>query len=199
MLISFVLASIVITLMPGPSMILVIMQALQRNLANAALAALGVVVADAILLGITFSGLGPLLYSSATAFSLVKWAGVAYLIYLGIKQFGSRASLSLANENAKGTAFQSALLTTLLNPKIIGFFIAFFPQFIEPTQPLTTQLALLAPLFLLIVFLVLMLYALLADKARTLLTQRISNKGLNRSCGLSLIGSGVLASGLNVG
>lgn len=225
MLISFILATVLITLMPGPSMLLVIFQALQHRLSQALLAAAGVVAADAILLALTISGLGPILHSSALLFEVVKWAGVIYLLYLGWQQIQSRAiAMKHSGErlgdgpgdeqdqakyhpdhDSEGTepdkprkgAFWQAFSVTMLNPKIIGFFIAFFPQFIAQDQALWPQLMVLAPLFLLVVFLVLAAYALLASQVAPWLQSARASLWLNRSGGLTLIGCGLAASTLS--
>ncbi|MBB1486681.1 LysE family translocator [Oceanospirillum sediminis] len=218
MLISFILATILITLMPGPSMLLVIFQALQHRLSQALLAAAGVVAADAILLALTISGLGPILHSSALLFEAVKWAGVIYLLYLGWQQIQSQAIAMKHSEDvqldkqhqkyqnhSEGTepykqqkgAFWQAFSVTMLNPKIIGFFIAFFPQFIAQDQALWPQLMILAPLFLLVVFLVLAVYALLANQVAPWLQSAKASLWLNRSGGVTLIGCGLAASTLS--
>lgn len=207
MLLSFVIASCVVTLMPGPSMIIVMLNAAQRGLLSGVQTALGVVVADALLLVLTLSGIGTLLYSSALAFSVLKWAGAAYLIYLGVKQLGTLSKAEDGHstddpQTAAGPrrhAFLQGLGTTLLNPKIIGFFVAFFPQFLDPQQSIASQLLLLGPLFLLIVFLILCGYALFAVSVGSFVSGRRSKLAAQNASGAALIGCGVLAATLEQG
>ncbi|NRD74223.1 LysE family translocator [Shewanella sp. VB17] len=196
MLFSFIAATVLITLIPGPSMLMVILRALQQNFAQAAAATLGVVTADAILLSITMMGLGPLLSSSELVFEWVKWLGVIYLIYLGWQQLASQDKVLSKKHSNERNAFTQAFIITMLNPKIIGFFIAFFPQFIVAKEPLLPQLAILGPIFLVIVAMILLCYAGLAHIIAPMLRSDKLNLWVNRSAGLSLIGCGLLASTL---
>jgi homoserine/homoserine lactone efflux protein len=95
---------------------------------------------------------------------------------------------SKPKKEERSSPFLGAMGVTLLNPKIIGFFIAFFPQFLNQEESLSSQLALLGPLFLLIVFLVLLAYALFADR----LLKR-GGRGFQIATGLSLIACGAMA------
>ncbi|MBY4675784.1 LysE family translocator [Marinobacterium sp. CAU 1594] len=207
MLLSFVIASCVVTLMPGPSMIIVMLNAAQRGLLSGVQTALGVVVADALLLVLTLSGIGTLLYSSAMAFSILKWAGVCFLVYLGIKQLAFLPQPDERNETdhnqpvaaPRRHAFLQGLATTLLNPKIIGFFVAFFPQFLDPQQSIASQLLLLGPLFLLIVFVILCGYALFAVSVGSFIAGRRSKLAIKNASGAALIGCGVLAATMEQG
>ena len=109
MLWSFVIATTLISLMPGPSMVIIIMNAVDRGLAEAIQTILGVVVADAILLVLVLSGVGAILYASAVAFAVLKWFGVLYLIYLGIAQLRSRVDDAGHTQARQGNAFMQGL------------------------------------------------------------------------------------------
>lgn len=193
MLWSFILASCLITLLPGPSMIAVMSNAVQRNLAGGLWTIVGVVLADAILLLLTFSGVGTILYASALAFAVVKWCGVAYLLYLGLRQLLARDSGGAQGPARQGSAFWQGLTITMLNPKIIGFFIAFFPQFLDPEQSVVSQLLLLGPLFLLIVFVILLGYAMAAAGIRGALATPAGAKAMKNLSGAALLGCGLFA------
>ncbi|ABC30632.1 putative threonine efflux protein [Hahella chejuensis KCTC 2396] len=196
MLLSFIVATALITLAPGPSMLLVIANTLRSGLGQGIYTSLGVVVADAILLCLTVSGLGALVQTSAWAFNLLKWFGVAYLAYLGVRQLCSQPSaedLSGATEVAKQNPFKQGLGVTLLNPKIIGFFIAFFPQFLDASAPVGPQLMTLGPLFLVIVFLILAGYAMAANRVRRWLAGAQAQSVLNKSSGVALLVCGAAA------
>ncbi|OZG74527.1 threonine transporter [Hahella sp. CCB-MM4] len=204
MWLGFIVASILITLMPGPSMLVVIMNTLQRGVSAGILSSFGVVVADALLLILTLSGIGALLYSSALAFTLVKWCGVAYLVYLGIRQLLSSNSVN-SSENENGSerlatstpgSFVQGFATTMLNPKIISFFIAFFPQFLDPELPAIPQLLMLGPVFLLIVFVILVMYTMLAKAARVFLSSPRGQLCVQKLSGGMLIGCGIVAAGM---
>ncbi len=195
MLWSFIVATTLISLMPGPSMVIIMMTALDRGLAKSIQTILGVVVADAILLLLVLSGLGALLYTSAVAFTALKWLGVAYLIYLGIAQLRSKVEddSSHAAGDRRTSPFLQGLGTTLLNPKIIGFLIVYFPQFLNREEPVLNQMRVLGPLFLLIVFAVFLLCALGAKALRSVLETRRGRVMVKNASGVSLIGCGVLS------
>ena len=197
MLMSFVVASCLITLIPGPSMLIVMMNSIRQGIFEGSKTILGVVVADAILLTLALSGIGTLLYTSAVAFSVLKWVGVAYLVYLGAKQLIT--PLAEAEQESKpakkmSSSFFQGVGVTLLNPKIIGFFVAFFPQFIDPQASIYSQLLILGPLFLIIVFIILFMYALFARSVSHFLAARRGQLALKNSSGIALIGCGFLAS-----
>ncbi|NVE00915.1 LysE family translocator [Massilia sp. BJB1822] len=192
-LLSFILATIVVSLMPGPSMILIIITALEHGLGKAMQATLGAVLADAILLALALCGLGAIIHASALAFQALKWIGVLYLIYLGAMQLRSKVAQEDMPSPAPGHAFLQGLGVTLLNPKIIGFLIVFFPQFIKPQAPLLPQLLILAPLFLLVVFLVFAAFALAARGARRFLGSTRGKRIFKNLSGCSLIGCGIFS------
>jgi len=168
MLLGFIIANIVITLSPGPSIILLLVVSLRKGAMAGVKYSFGVISADTILISLSLLGLGALMQSSVLLFNVVKWAGIAYLIYLGIKQLRSRADVDVSSAETTGSPYLQGLATTLLNPKAIGFFVAFFPQFIDPNQAFWPQLALLGPLFLSMVFIMFAIIATLAARTKLL-------------------------------
>ncbi len=201
MSLSFILSSVFITLLPGPSMLVVMLNTIQKGGLSGVVTACGVVVADALLLMLTLSGIGALLYTSSLAFSLVKWLGVGYLLFLGIRQLRSAASEGRAPANTKHRSADTSPLsdlaqgvgTTLLNPKIIGFFIAFFPQFLDPAKSVLPQLFIMGPVFLLIVLLILLLYVILARTISAALSSARGQKLLHKFSAGWLIFFGFIA------
>lgn len=161
---------------------------------KAALAMLpGFFLGDLVAMSLSFAGAGALLMASAELFAIVKWLGVGYLLYLGIKMWresGQLNDLEGSGANVKqGTA--KAFWVTLLNPKSILFFMAFMPQFINPTQPLAPQLAILFTTFLLLGVISDLGYTILSTTSRQLMTAKF--RCLLHRCGAgSLIGAGVL-------
>ncbi len=196
MLLSFIVATTVVSLMPGPSMIVIMMNSIDRGLAQGIQTIAGAVLADAILLLLTLSGVGTILYTSALAFSLLKWFGVLYLIYLGYVQLKSKVEEEESKAARPGNAFLQGLGTTLLNPKIIGFLIVFFPQFLNREESVLKQLFVLGPLFLLIVFIVFLLCALAARSIRGAMASRKGKVVFKNVSGISLIGCGLLSAGM---
>ena len=188
---SFIVATALITLMPGPSLIVIMMTAIDRGLPKSIQSILGVVVADAILLVLVLSGIGAIIYTSAEAFSTLKWLGAIYLICLGVKQLRSKANDPLVKNGTRGNAFLQGMGTTILNPKIIGFLIVYFPQFLNRGERVMDQMLVLGPLFLLVVFLVFLLCALAAKCLRRVLETARGRATSKNVSGLSLIGCGV--------
>ena len=145
-------------------------------------------------------GLGAILSASTFVFSLFKWIGAAYLILLGIRKMGSRpeeteVSCKSRRENP-GTLFRSSYLVTLLNPKSIAFFVAFFPQFIISSAPLKNQMLLLGGTFLALAFVNAFLYAFFAGAIHEKMRQGRFMRCLNRLGGAVLICAGIVTAAL---
>lgn len=184
---NFIAATALVTLMPGPSLLLIAGASAQRGWRAGAVVTLGVVLADAILLLMVLGGLGTLAETAPAALSWLKWLGAAYLLYLGAAQ------LRIAGKGASGAGsgnFRSGLATTLLNPKIIVFLALYFPQFIRPGEDAGRQMLLLGPLFLLTVLVV---FLLCAAAARWLggMARGPGGAWLERACGCCLIVCGL--------
>ncbi|MCH4813702.1 LysE family translocator [Vreelandella neptunia] len=190
---SFVLASFLVIASPGPAVTLLVMTGINHG-RKAALAMLpGFFLGDLMAMSLSFAGVGALLMASAELFAILKWLGVFYLLYLGIKMWresGQLNDLESTGVNVKqGTA--KAFWVTLLNPKSILFFMAFMPQFVNQTQPLAPQLAILFTTFLALGLFSDLGYTLLSTTSRQLMTAKF--RRLLHRCGAgSLIGAGVL-------
>jgi threonine/homoserine/homoserine lactone efflux protein len=202
---AFVAASAVVTVLPGPSMLLVISHAMTKGPKKSLATVAGVVAADACLLCLALAGVGAVIYSSAVAFTVMKWLGAIYLIYLGIRQwiFASKHGSSNGNMGRQKLCasdsrhgFFVGYVTTMLNPKIIGFFIAFLPQFLVSGYSWAIQLGILGATFLSIVFAIMATYALLAGRIRGLIYRTGVRRALDRAAGTALIGAGVITATL---
>ena len=146
---------------------------------------------------VSLLGLGALLATSAFWFTVVKWAGGLYLLYLGIKLLRAGASSSeLATPAAPGSRwrlFANTYLVTALNPKGIVFFVAFLPQFIRPGADITRQLWILALTFVAMATLNASLYAVFAGSARRLLASPRAQRRFHLAGGSLLSVAGVWA------
>nr|WP_298415702.1 LysE family translocator [uncultured Halomonas sp.] len=190
---SFALASLLILISPGPAVALLIATGINRG-RKAALALLpGFFLGDLVAMTLSFAGVGALLMASAEWFSVFKWLGAAYLIYLGVKMWreaGQLGDLAPAGVNIRlGTA--KAFLITVLNPKSILFFMAFMPQFVTTDRPLFPQLAILFSTFLMLGVLTDLSYTLLSTSGGKFLTARL-RRVLHRGGAGCLIGAGAL-------
>ncbi|MGC1172667.1 LysE family translocator [Polaromonas sp.] len=194
---AFVAASVVLLIIPGPTILTVISYSMAHGRrANVPLVA-AVALGDSTALLLSLLGLGALLATSAFWFTVVKWVGGLYLLYLGIKLL--RAGISpaeLAAPAAPGSRwklFAHTWLVTALNPKGIVFFVAFLPQFITPGAGLTQQLWVLAITFVLLATLNATLYAVFAGSARRLLASPRAQRRFNIAEGALLTAAGVWA------
>ncbi|WP_299724484.1 LysE family translocator [uncultured Tateyamaria sp.] len=196
---TFVAASIALLLIPGPTVLLVLSYALSKGRSVAVASAAGVAVGDLIAMTASLLGLGALVLASATLFTVLKWVGAAYLIWLGIKLIRSAPSDGLALPHADITArgvFGHAATVTALNPKSIAFFIAFVPQFIRPDAALLPQFAILIATFCALAAINALAYALLADRMRAMIARPNIITWLTRAGGATLVAMGILTATL---
>lgn len=194
---AFAAASFVILVIPGPTILLVLSYAISQGKRVALATALGVATGDLIAMTASLLGLGALVMASATAFTVLKWIGAVYLVWLGVKMLRSapRASFGDTERTAAATprqVFGHAAAVTALNPKSIGFFIAFVPQFIRPEAALAPQFAVLIATFVVLATLNALAYALLAGMMRARMSRPVVIRGLTRAGGVTLIGMGAL-------
>jgi homoserine/homoserine lactone efflux protein len=198
-LLAFAAASAVLLAIPGPTVLLVISYSLGhgRRLAPAIVA--GVALGDFTAMTASMAGLGALLLASAAIFTVLKWIGAAYLVYLGIKLWRAPAfadRTAAAAGIAPRRAFAHAYAVTALNPKSLLFFVAFVPQFLIPGARLLPQLLALEAIFLLLATLNAAAYAFIASAARQTIRRPEVQRLVNRAGGSLLIGAGLIGAGL---
>jgi threonine/homoserine/homoserine lactone efflux protein len=193
---AFCAASLALLLIPGPTVLLVLSYALSKGRQVAVASALGVAAGDFIAMTASLLGLGALVLASATLFTALKWAGAAYLVWLGVKLWRSApaataSGLMTVREISARGVFSHAAAVTALNPKSIGFFIAFVPQFLRPEQPIAPQFAVLIATFVTLAGVNALAYALLADRLRRWIARPSVLAGLTRSGGAALVAMGM--------
>jgi leucine efflux protein len=136
---TYVVGTVAIILLPGPNALYVLTTAAKRGVADGYRAASGVFVGDAVLMVLSAAGVASLLKAYPPVFTLVKYLGAAYLVWLGIGMIRGawrRPSLPAASEaRPVENPFRKALVVSLLNPKAILFFVSFFIQFVDPAYP----------------------------------------------------------------
>ena len=198
--IAFVFAAIVILVIPGPTIILVISQAVAHGRKSVLPLAAGVVCGDFTAMTLSLCGLGAILAASAAVFNLLKWVGAIYLVYLGIRLWRSEPGQDAVARTTEKTSalclFKSSYIVTALNPKGIAFFVAFMPQFIQPAKPVLPQLLLLGGTFLLLAVTNAALYAIFAGHLSDTLRKSHMHKWFNRCGGSALIGAGIITAGM---
>lgn len=201
-LLMFIAAGWLLNLTPGPDVLYIVSSALRRGTRAGMVAALGIVSGCFVHVFAAALGVGALLATSATAFTLLKWAGAAYLVWMGVKLLLAKGGgASIVPVQAKGEAvpvnlwgvFRQGFLTNVLNPKVALFFLAFVPQFIAPgTENKVAAFLLLGLLFNLNSLPINFGYAWLAGWAsrRVGAVQRTLH-WMDRAAGLMFIGFGL--------
>jgi threonine/homoserine/homoserine lactone efflux protein len=194
----YLAAVALLVLTPGPTMLMSMTNAIAHGAPKAMASASGSITAALGMILLSSLGLGAVLAASDTAFWTLKLVGGAYLIYLGIKTFRSPVSsfdLPTANTNA-GTSMRKLYLQGMLvgssNPKALLFFAAFFPQFVDSTQPWAPQFAILALTFVVFELTTLSLATLFAARIAPWLRQAGRARIFNRVSGGLFAGMGAL-------
>jgi threonine/homoserine/homoserine lactone efflux protein len=177
---------------------LVIAQAVSHGKKSVLPLVAGVLCGDFVAMSLSLLGLGAVLATSATLFLILKWLGVIYLVYLGIKTWKEKPKVDTAsfkNTNvSKANMFKSSFVVTALNPKGIIFFVTFLPQFINPESEALPQLFILMFTFLGVVSITITSFALLSGVVSHKFQNDQARRRLNRIGGGALIGAGLMTS-----
>lgn len=198
---AFAAASAIMLAIPGPTILLVISYALGHGRRTALATVTGVTLGDFTAMTASLAGLGALLATSATLFTILKLIGAGYLMFLGIKLWRAPVITGLMGDNDNLPEekplkiLAHAYVVTALNPKSIIFFIAFVPQFLDLNQPFFPQTLILEATFLCLAALNALCYVLLADMARGFIRKASVQKMVNRTGGTLLIAAGAVTAG----
>ena len=190
---AFTAASAVLLIIPGPTLLLVVSYALGQGWRTVLPMTVGVALGDFTAMTLSMLGLGALLATSATLFTILKWVGAAYLVYLGIRLWRAGGTLDAAPRTDAVSAAKMlghAWLVTALNPKSITFFVAFLPAFLDPKADFLTQMVVFETTFLVLAFANAFGYALVAARARGFVTNPRAIGVVNKVGGGLLIGAG---------
>lgn len=189
---AFVLAVTILMLIPGPNVALIVANSMAHGVRYGFLTVAGTTAAMVVQLGLTALGMSGLLELLGSWFEWLRWIGVAWLVWLGIALWRAPAvdlAAVSAEPGSKRAIFTRALLVSLVNPKTLLFYGAFFPQFMSPGDDVGGQLALLCVTFLVLAIVLDGAWALAAGRARRLLASH--GRLRNRLSGGLLIGAGV--------
>lgn len=191
---NFAIVALLVSLVPGPAFIVVLSTALRRGFRAGIYANAGVVTGDAIYFFLTAVGLGSLLAASYWAFTIVKWLGVTYLIYLGLRSLFYPANEIVDENRSTGSgrkAFVTAVTVQLANPKLLLFLVALVPQFIDIGRPVAAQFAILGGTFMLTDAIVYLVVGIFAARARPLLSKPWAARTTSRITGVAMLGAAV--------
>ncbi len=188
----FIAATALLVLIPGPNVSLIVANAIAHGTRYGLLTVAGTTAAIIVQLGLTVYGMAAALEALASWFEVIRWAGVLYLVALGVRAWRappvSLSAIPAQPRSVRAIAVRGFLIS-LTNPKTLLFYGAFFPQFVAPDRPLGVQLALLSVTFLVIAAGLDSAWALAAGRARRVLAAR--GRLRNRLTGGLLVGAGI--------
>lgn len=190
---AFVAAVVVLMLIPGPNVALIVSSSLAFGARRGILTAMATSAASVVQLLLVSAGMASVVSQLGDWFVVLRWVGVAYLVVIGIQQWRAPPATVAAPGGLEPRSLRSivarAATVSVLNPKTLLFYAAFFPQFLSPDRPIASQLAVLATLYLVLAAVIDSLWALGASRFRSLLGAR--SRLFNRISGSVLIGAGL--------
>ena len=194
----FAAATMALLVVPGPAVLYIVTRSVAQGRTAGLVSMLGVHAGSVVHVAFAALGISALLYASATAFAVVRYAGAAYLVVLGLQKLlrrGSGEEPAALPAASPGRLFAQGVVVNVLNPKTAIFFLAFLPQFADPARgPVAPQMVVLGGTFILLGLLSDGTYALLAGT----LADRLRGTGrarlaMERSSGVVLVGLGAAA------
>ncbi len=191
----FLVTETLLCLTPGPAVLFVLSQGLGRGTAASIRASLGILAGNALYFLLSATGLGAILVASYDLFFCIKWAGAAYLVWLGLRALRATGTV-LAVKPATGAAesrhvFARGFAVQAANPKAIVFFTALLPQFIDPAGSVPLQVGILALTSIAVEFVVLATYGIFAGRVSRLAAEPRVAAFLERAAGVLLMGAGL--------
>ncbi|EFL88108.1 LysE family translocator [Ahrensia sp. R2A130] len=179
---------------PDTSQLLIMSNSIQHGLRRSLWTVFGDLSANVLQMLAAAFGLAAIIATSASAFTIIKWLGVAYLGWIGLQLFLSKpADLRAANTPRKsaGALFRQGFFTSSANPYAVVFFAALFPQFIDPALPVLPQVAVLGATYLVVDGIILLLWGYLAVHSAERI-KSFSTGMMNRVCGILMMGAAAL-------
>ncbi len=187
---AFLFISLLLLLTPGPIVTLIIATGATQGARAALITVAGTTIGNFVLIGAIAFGLSIVLKFASELFEVMRWAGAAYLVYLGIQAWrGAGAPDGPAPRNR--VHFSRGIMVALTNPKTIAFFTAFLPQFVDPALPAGPQLAAMCAAWFVLAGVTDSIWAFAAGWARGWFLDPVRRKLLGRASGLALIGGGI--------
>ncbi|MDO6746082.1 LysE family translocator [Gilvimarinus sp. 1_MG-2023] len=199
----FLVTTVMLILVPGPAAITVAAQGASYSSRQACWGVLGVASADVLFFALSATGIASLLLASNFMFSVIKWFGVVYLLYLGISALFSQSGvikLSVERkESSRKKIFSQGLVVQLANPKALMYFTALLPQFIDPSKPVLFQILLMGASCLLADIIVYSVFGRLGDRIAKQKLKSWVITFINKATGVTLISTGIRMASLEYG
>jgi homoserine/homoserine lactone efflux protein len=198
---AFVTIEAVLCITPGPAVLFVLSQSIQRGPGKSVWGIGGILCANTMYLALSATSLGAVIVASYKLFFLIKWLGAAYLVYLGLRSFLGKTSVMALPEPKEYSRngpriLRDGFFLQAANPKALLFFTAILPQFIDAHQKVVFQILLLGVSSFVVEFFVLSAYGQLAGRALATARSSRFEKLTNRIAGSLLIGAGIGLAGL---
>lgn len=194
--VTFLIACIILAISPGAGAVNTMSVTMKYGFKRSLVSNFGLQVGNIVNISIAGAGLGALLAQSGSMFSAIKWAGVLYLIYLGIQKFRETNIYYTESDNQNDTGssrlFTRAVVVNVTNPKSIVFLVALLPQFIEPSGSHFNQMLILGGTMVVVDMTVMIGYAILATRIARLVQSQHHVVIQNRIFGGMFIGAGTL-------
>ena len=192
----FFVTTFVVVLSPGPAAIAVTAESASNGFKSSVFVILGIAIANVVFFILSATGIATLIIASHTLFSVIKWVGVGYLLYLGLGAiFSDAGPLSINPSKSvsgnKYKVFLRGFILEISNPKALLYFSALLPQFIDISKPIIPQLAILSFITLFIDFFCYSLYGYLGAKSLSVGIKPFIIKLINRTAGGMLIFAGI--------
>ena len=189
--VAFVIATVVLGIIPGPNVAAIVGTSLAHGAGRGLMVALGASAALAVQAAVVIAGLAPLLAAVGWVGEILRWLGVAYLVYLAVRELRMSAAGAIVAPTPprKTVAFGRGVLVAAINPKTIAFLAAFLPQFVDPGRPALMQLAVLGATFVVVLLAVDTAYVLFAGRLRSALASPRAALWRGRVAGLCLLGT----------
>ena len=146
-LLFFALATLLLTASPGPGVLYVTARSLAQGRRAGFVSMFAIESGEVVWLAAAATGVAAVLAASVSALTVLRFAGAAYLIYLGVQRWRRAEEVAAPRRERLGRVYVQGVVTQLLNPKVAVFFIAFLPQFLDPTRPIAAQVLVLGVVY----------------------------------------------------
>jgi threonine/homoserine/homoserine lactone efflux protein len=188
---AFLLITMILVVTPGPIVTLVIATGASQGIRAALVTVAGTTLGNAMLIAAIAFGLSWVLRNAAVLFEILRWAGAAYLVWLGVQAWRHASRSDAVPAPSKQVNFWRGFVVAMSNPKTIAFFTAFLPQFVDPSLPVERQLAVMCAVSVALAACCDAAWAVAAGLGRTWFMQAWRAKLLGRCSALALVGGGI--------
>jgi threonine/homoserine/homoserine lactone efflux protein len=195
----FGLATLILTASPGPGVLYVSARSLAQGRRAGVASMLGIESGEVVWIIAAATGVAALLATSSSALGFMRFAGAAYLIYLGVQRWRHAEEFQAPKSARLGRIFAQGFVTQLLNPKVAVFFVAFLPQFLDASRPVAPQVAVLGAVYIAIAIAVDACYVLMAAAiSQRFMQSRIAQRRAGRAAAATYVVLGIAAAASGV-